>query len=256
MPTPQERKQLEALLRRSPKWHQLANKRVRNYCIKLGYDCNRVQSSEEWLTNFEATLLTVGFWSERKTILQLEKFGSRRAGMILLLLYLFAQHGRIQFKPPVVASIAQDDGSPFEELRSNHHNLDHSLLRLICGLCGYRDKRQSPAKGLLRALGQKLTRRYLGPGIDDIAPNRVARWAQVAEIASGVAPRDVDRLQKTWKRTKGSAADALQKRAFLYFRQAWAAKTPKDTSMLLLLCGSVAYGFYSIWGWLHRLLHF
>jgi hypothetical protein len=157
--------------------------------------------------------------------------------------------------PPVVAGIAQNDGSPFEELRGNHHNLDHSLLRLICSLCGVRDERRSPVKGF-GTLAQKLLGRYLGSSAEDITPNRVARWARVADIAAGVAPRDVERLRKTSSRTKGSASNELRKRAWLYFRQAWAARTPANTWMFLLFCVCDAYGLYYLFRWLHRLLHF
>lgn len=254
--TPEDRKELEELLRRSPKWHELANKRVRKYCIKLGYDCNRVQNSEEWLTVFDETLLTVEYWSERKRIQQLSKIGPRRVDYLLQVLYLFAQHGRLQFKPSIGAATAPDDGSPFEELRGNHHNLDHQLLRIACHLCGYRDKHRPEKNGALATFVQNLTGRYLGSSANDINPNRVARWAQVADIAAGVAPRHVERLRKASNRTKGSASNELRKRAWLHFRQAWAAKTPANTWMFLLFCGCDAYGLYYLFRWLRRLLHF
>lgn len=254
----EEKEQLQLLLNRPPEWHTRANKRVRRFTAMLGYDPQGLQTSEEWLTEFEATLLKVEYWSERRTILQLNTLGQRRAELILIVLFLFGQHARFQFLGQMKKAAPQEDGLPFEELRGNHHNLDHWLMRIACHLCGYQDDRRPPKNGMLARLVQEWTGRYLGPGTgdDNITPNRVARWAQMAETAAGVARRDVERIRKTWIRTKGSASKHLWGRGCHHLRQAWAAKAPATTWTFLLFCACDAYGIYYMCGWLHRLLHF
>ena len=76
--TAEERKQLSRLLDRSPRWHGHANRRLQRLRSQLGYEHAHLQSSEEWLKEFEQTLLKNDWWSERRGILKLRKFNQRR----------------------------------------------------------------------------------------------------------------------------------------------------------------------------------
>jgi hypothetical protein len=227
--TQEQREQIGALTKRSAQWHQRAHRKLSSYCRRLGYSCSEIQSSYEWLAAFADELLKPKYWSERQSILQLDTMSSRRSDRILAMLYLFAQHGRLQFKPSSVEHRDPKDGSPFEELRANQHNLDHLLLRMICHLCGYRDTQRMTPNGLVARFVRNMTSWYLGPADNDITPNRVARWASVAGCAAGIAPRDPECLRKTWRQTEASPSKRLYQRALLHFRAAWNAKAPSTT---------------------------
>jgi len=249
----EERKNLSLLLDRSRCWHARANRRLRRLRTKLGYDHANLQSSEEWLKEFEQTLLKVQWWSERRGILEMKDFNRRRSGLALLALFLFAQHARIQFKSSAQAQIRPDAASPYEELEGNHHNLDHSLLRMICGLCGHRDTR-SIEPGWFLSWVPAVVVRYLKP-VPDVDPNTVMRWARAAEAAAGVVPRGAERLRMTWKTTQASAWKQLRERSWRYFPDGWRRTWRRSKVLFLLLCAIYIYGAYYSVRWVLRLLH-
>ncbi|MGA3045122.1 MAG: hypothetical protein ABSD67_00740 [Terracidiphilus sp.] len=237
--TSEEQKQIKLLLNRSAKWHFDANKRLSQFCLKLGYPQEVTRTSQEWLNEFGKSLLTTDFWSERRSILALNYLSDRRQNRILFALFLFGQHGRIQFQSPM--RIDPGDGSPFEEMRGNNHNLDNLLLRTILYLC----REQAPAAGRIARITRTALCHDLGEkGIEDITPNRVARWARVADHAAGVAARDIETLRMTCVQTEGPAWKKTQARAFLHFRAAWVRMMPKSRFLAVALCAFYLYGIY------------
>jgi hypothetical protein len=239
--TPEQRAQMGELLDRTPKWHKRAFTKASSYCTKLGYDRSAIQSPAEWLGGFANELLSPEHWSERRSISQLSTLSLRRSDRILFSLYILAQHARLQFRTSSDEERDPDYGSPFEELRGNHHNLDHLLLQMVCHLCGYQDARLPASNDLLARLVRTLAGWHLGPTLNSVSPNMVARWAAVADRAAGIAPRSIDRLRKTWLHTEANAHKDLHKRAMRHFRAAWAAKVPAATWMFALVCASDAY---------------
>lgn len=253
--TAEEQKQLSGLLDRSPRWHEHANRRLQLLRTRLGYDHANLQSSAEWLKAFEQTLLKNDWWSERRGILKMKEFDSRRSGLALLSLYLFAQHARIQFMNPMQEPIRPDAVSPFEELRGNHHNLDHLLLQMICRLCGNQDHTHRAEPGWLSNSISGVVLRYL-KSVPNVAPNTVMRWARAAEVAGGLAPRGAERLRMTWKTTETPAWKRLQERSWHYLpdgpRRIWR----RSKALFLLISGIYIYGAYYSVRWVIRLLHF
>ncbi len=253
--TAKEQKQLSRLLSRSPCWHNAANRRLRRLRSLLGYDHADLQSSEVWLKALEDTLLKDKWWSERRGIAQLGTLNRRRSGLILLALYHFAQHSRLQFKPPIEDPVRADAASPYEELEGNHHNLDHQLLRTICHLCRHRDAKpkvmRGPNPGRERGVNLPNLKKP-----SNVAPNTVMRWAQAAESAGGVVPRSTERLRQTWKTTAAPAWKRLQERSWRYFPAAW-RRTWRRSKVRFLLIGAIyAYGAYYSVRCVFRLLHF
>lgn len=249
--TEEEKKNLALLLARSANWHLLANRCVSQFCSKLGYPQAVTQTSVDWLNEFGHSLLKTDYWSERRSILDLNSLSARRGDRILLALYLFSQHGRVQFKSP-----ARDDpghGSPFEEMQGNDHNVDNLLLRSILYLC----QEQEPANGSIARIKRTALRQDLGRvGIEDVTPNRVARWAMVAEHAAGIAPRDIDTLRMTCIQTEGPAWKKIRSRAFSHFRDAWMCMMPKSNFIAVLLCASYLYGIcWLLWVSWHLIRH-
>ena len=253
--TSEEREQLSCLFDLPRRWHGHANRRLQRLRSQLGYDHANLQSSEEWLEAFEQTLLKDQWWSERRGILKLRKFNQRRSGIALLALFLFAQHARIQFTNPTQEQIRPDAASPYEELQGNHHNLDHSLLRMICHLCGHRDGTRGIAHGWFASLAHGAVLRYLKP-VPYVAPNTVMRWARAAEAAGGVAPRGAERLRMTWKTTKAPAWKQLQERSFGYFPAGWRRTWRRSRVLFLLISAIYIYGAYYSVHWVLGLLHF
>jgi hypothetical protein len=253
--TQEQQTQIAELLERSPQWHRSAHSKVSICCRRLGYGYSVIQSPLEWLTAFANEMLQPENWSERKSIGNLNKLSVRRSDLILMTLYMFAQHGRLQFKSAPLEPKKQHDGSADEELRGNHHNLDHLLLRLTCYLCGHKDAGHAAQIRPVARVTQSLTAWYLGPVDIDITPNRVARWASVADGAAGIAPRSPDCLRKTWAQTEGSAAKQLQAKALSHFREAFNAKSLASASTVLLGWGSGAYGIHSLIKIFRHLIH-
>jgi hypothetical protein len=254
-PTTEERTQLSALLNCSPRWHARANRRLQRLRSQLGYDHANLQSSGEWLNALQQTLLKDEWWSERRGILKLKKSNSRRFGLALLALYIYAQHARIQFINPMQEQGRPDSASPHEELEGNHHNLDHSLLRMICNVCGYRDSTRGVRRGWFRSRVQGAVLRYLGP-TSYVAPNTVMRWARTADAAAGIAPRGTERLRMTWKTTEAPAWKQLQERSWRYLPAGWRRTWRRSRALFLLICAIDIYGAYYSVHWLLRLLHF
>ncbi len=254
-PSNGQRAQISKLLERSPQWHRSAHFTVNICCRLLGYSHSVTQSPQAWLTAFAFEMLKPENCSDRKKISTLNLLSGRRSGLILLTLYLVAQHGRLQFKPVPGDLEKRNDGSPDEELRGNHHNLDHSLLRFTCYLCGHKDADHAVEISSVARATQSLTAWYLGAVGNDIAPNRVARWASVADGAAGIAPRSPGRLWKTWVQTEGSAAKHLQAKALSHFREACNTKSLASASTVLLGWGSGAYGIHSLIKIFRHLIH-
>lgn len=253
--TAEEQQQLSSLLNCSPRWHQNANCRLQRLRSRLGYNHANLQRSEEWIWEFERTLLKNEWWSERRGILKLREFNRRRSILALLALYLFAQHARIQFKSSIQAQIRSGAASPFEELAGNHHNLDHSLLKILCSLCGYRNVSDGVGHGLFSRLVHRSVLRYLKP-VPDVDPNTVMRWSRAAEAAGGVVPRGAERLRMTWKTTRASAWKQLQDRSLRYFPDSWRNTWRRSKALFLLLCAIYIYSAYYLVRWVLRLLHF
>ena len=253
--TAEEREQLSALLKRSSFWHEQANRRLQRLRSQLGYNHADLQRSEEWLEEFQLTLLKNKWWSERRGILAMKDFNTRRSGLALLALYLFAQHARIQFINPMQQQFRPDAALPYEELEGNHHNLDHSLLRMISNLCGHRDGTHRIDSAWLSSWLPGAALRYLKP-VPDVAPNTVMRWARAAEAAGGVAPRGTERLRMTWKTTNANAWKQLQERSWRYFPDSWRSTWQRSKALFLFICAVYVYGAYYAARWLFRLLHF
>ena len=253
-PTAEEREQLSRLLDLSHHWHGHANRRLQRLRSQLGYDHANLQSFEVWLEAFEQTLLKNQWWSERRGILKLREFNQRRAGIALLVLFLFVQHARIQFLHPIKEQIRPDAASPFEELAGNHHNLDHSLLRMICHLCGHQDT-HGIEPGWYSSWVPGLIARYLKP-VPYVSPYTVMRWVRVAEEAGGLAPRGTQRLYMTWKTTKASVWKQLQERSLHYLPEGWVKTWQTSRTLFLLTCAIYIYGAYYSVRWVLRLLHF
>lgn len=252
--TVEEQEQLSGLLNRSPRWHRHANSTLRGLSSHLGYDHANLQSSEEWLKEFQTTLLKDSWWSERRGILELKDFNPRRTDRALLVIYLFAQHARIQFLDPMEENIRPDAASPYEELEGNHHNLDHLLLRMICHFCGNQNSPQTAERGRVSNWVRGVVLRDSKP-VPDVAPNTVMRWAQAAEAAGGVAPRGTERLRMTWKTTDAPAWKRLQERSWRYFPDAWRRTWRRSKTLFLLICAIYVYGAYFSVRWVLRLLH-
>jgi hypothetical protein len=252
--TADEQEQLSTLLNCSPRWHERANSRLRRLRSHLGYNHANLQRSEEWLNTFQQTLLQDGWWSERRGILKFRKSNPRRFGLALLALYLFAQHARIQFKSSIQTQIRRDAASPHEELAGNHHNLDHSLLLILCSLCGHKDTLGIEPGWFSRRVHRAVLR-YLKP-VPDVDPNTVMRWARAAEAAAGVVPRGAERLRMTWKTTQASAWKQLQERSWRYFPDGWRRTWRRSKVLFLVLCAIYIYGAYYSVRWVLRLLHF
>jgi hypothetical protein len=254
-PTQDQETQIAALLKRSPQWHRSAQSKVSTCSRWLGYDYGVIQIPQIWLTTFAHEMHKPENWSERKSIANLHKLSVRRSDLILMTLYMFAQHGRLQFKSAPLEPKKQQDGSANEELRGNHHNLDHLLLRLICYFCGHKDTDDAVKISSIARLMQTLTACYLGPISEDITPNRVARWASVGDGAAGIAPRSPDCLRKTWAQTEGSAAKHLRTKALRHFCDAFNLKSLASASTVLLGWGSGAYGIHSLSKIVRHLIH-
>lgn len=253
--TAEERKHLSGLLDRSPLWHRNANRRLQRLRSHLGYDHANLQSSEEWLNAFQQTLLKDEWWSERRGILEMKDLNPRRFGLALLALYIYAQHARIQFMNPMQEQVRPDAAYPHEELEGNHHNLDHSLLRMICNLCGYRDTSQTAEPSRFSNWVHGIVLRDSKP-VPDVAPNTVMRWARAAEAAAGIAPRGTERLRMTWKTTNALAWKRMQERSWSYFPDGWRRTWQRSKALFLLICAIYVYGAYYSARWVLRLLHF
>jgi hypothetical protein len=253
--TAEEQEHLSGLFDRSPLWHEHANRRLQRLRTKLGYDHANLQTSEDWLKAFQQMLLKDEWWSERRGILKLKTFNSRRSGLALLALYLYAQHARIQFLNPMKENIRPDAASPYEELEGNRHNLEHLLLRTICYLCGHRDGTHGIERGWPSSWMPGAALRYLKP-VPDVAPNTVMRWTRAAEAAGGVVPRGTERLRMTWKTTDSPAWKQLQERSWRYFPDAWRSIWRRSKALFLLICAIDVYGAYYSVRWVLRLLHF
>jgi hypothetical protein len=259
-PSEDDRAEVRLLTQRSTDWHRHASNNIDKYCRRLGYSMAALQTPEEWMAAFAAALLRPEQWGIRRTIFQLNRLSQRRSDRILLLLYVFAQHGRIQFLAAASQATDPGDGSPFEELSKNHHNVDHLLLRLIGSLAGMPTS-QEPANWIVRVgrwcagLLPRVYSRYLGTvSACDVNKNMMARWARVADAAAGFAPRRQDTLVATWQRTAAPASEDLRRRGIAHLRAVWDARWPANPWAFLLFCGCDAVGVFWIVARLHHLL--
>ena len=193
-------------------------------------------------------------WSERGSILGLNALRRFRSGLILLVIYLFAQHGRLQFQNAGELAV-RVDGAPFDELTGNHRNLDHQLLHTVCYFCGVADEDGGPFDGFWAWLMSRFMGWWFKP-VEEIHRYTVLCWARVADMAAGIAPRDPKTLDKTYVQTAMPAWKRLHERSLSHLPLSWLPNWHAAIFLFLAVIVSGAYPAISLTRWLLRLLHF
>lgn len=252
--TQDERGQTAVLCERSTRWNKLATRISCRACSLLGYHRSRLQSPQQWLDSMQRCLLEDDQWSERRSILGLNALHRFRSGLILLAIYLFAQHGRLQFQNAGVLA-ARVDGAPFEELTGNHHNLDHQLLHTVCYFCGVVDEDGETFDGLWAWLMSRFMGRWFKP-VKEIHRHTVMCWARVADMAAGIAPRNPKTLDKTYVHTAMPAWKRLHERSLSHLPLTWLPNWHAAIFLFLAVIALGAYPAISLIRWLLRLFHF
>jgi hypothetical protein len=254
MATEDERRQTAVLCKRSFGWNKVATSVSHGACSLLGYRRSRLQSPQEWLDSMQKCLLEDDQWSERSSIFGLYALCRFRSGLILLVIYLFAQHRRLQFQDVEKLGV-QVDGAPFEELTGNHHNLDHQLLRTVCYFCGVEDEDAATSNGLWARLMSRFLGWWFKP-VKDIHRNTVACWIRVADMAAEKSPRDPGTLDKNYLQTAKPAWERLHERSLSHLPLSWLPNWHAAFFLFLAVIISGAYPVISLTRWLLRLLHF
>jgi hypothetical protein len=254
MATEEDRQQVAVLCERSACWNKVATWVSHLACLLLGYRHSRLQSPQQWLELMKERLLDEYQWSERGSILGLNALRRFRSGLILMVIYLFAQHRRLQFQKsgdPIV----RIDGAPFEELTGNHHNLDHQLLHTVCYFCGVADE----DGGTLDGWWARLIGRFMGwwfKPVEDIHRYTVMCWMRVADMAAEMGPRDPKTLDKTYVQTAMPAWKRLHKKSLSHLPFSWLPNWHAAIFLFLAVIVSGAYPVLSLTRWLLRLFHF
>ncbi len=244
--------QLRAELSYRGRWYKASTKLVLKWCQWLGYDYRALQSPRRWLKEFARALLKADHWSERRSLLQMwATISKRRQDWLLLLLYWFSQESKIQRVSALMARNDARDGSPFDELKGNHHNLDNLLLRLVFEFSNDLDRREP----WIFRCGRTMIRRYLGPAAGDVTVNRLAGWARIAEAAAGIEPRTVATLAATYRQTAAPPSRGLQRRAFDHFKEAWKLKATAATWECIAVWAIDVCGVYYVARYMSYLLH-
>ena len=252
--TEDERRQTAVLCKRSFGWNKVATWVSHGACSRLGYHRSRLQSPQQWLDSMQKGFLEDDQWSERRSILGLNALHRFRSGLILLVIYLFAQHRRLQFQDAAELAV-RVDGAPFEELAGNHHNLDHQLLHTVCYFCGVADEDGGTFDGFRAWLTRRFIGRWFKP-VKDIHRYTVVCWMRVADMAAGKAPRDPKTLDKTSVQTAMPAWKRLHERSLSHLPLSWLPNWHAAIFLFLAVIVSGAYPVISLTRWLLRLLHF
>ena len=225
--------ELDLLLDRSRTWHRLANFFARYAQFSTGYRHVALQTSEQWAESFNGALSRPDYWSERKSIACLNALSRLRSGFVLLNLYLFVQHGRVQILRSAHGPIGPDNGCPLDELDGNHHNVDYVLLRSLGKASNVMDEPEVYGYNVLKWIIAKLARLIMGPGVKALAPYTMARWAHVADYAGGYTPRSADRIYKTWQSTAELPSVDLFARAWVRCRNSLALALTSNEAIVL-----------------------
>ena len=252
--TKDERRDTAVLCERSTRWNKLAARISCGACSLLGYHPSRLQSPQQWLHSMQKYLLDPDQWSERRSILGLNALHRFRSGLILMAIYLFAQHRRLQFQNSGEPAVGID-GAPFEELTGNHHNLDHQLLRTACCFCGVSNKDGKTLNDLRPSLAIRFMARRFKP-VKDIHRYTVMCWMRVADMAAEKAPRDPKTLDKTYVQSAMPAWKRLHERSLSHLPLSWLPNWHAAIFLFLAVIVSGAYSAISLTRWLLRLLHF
>jgi hypothetical protein len=254
MATEDDRRKTAVLCERSTRWNKLATWISCLACSLLGYRRSRLQSPQQWLDSMQKCLLADDQWSERRSILGLNAVRRLRSGLILMVIYLFAQHRRLQFQDSGEFAVRVDE-APFEELAGNHHNLDHQLLRTVCYFCGVGDEDGGTFDGLWARLTSRFMSWWFKP-LKDIHRYTVMCWVRAADMAAGIAPRDPKTLDKTYVQTAMPAWKRLHERSLSHLPLSWLPNWHAAIFLFLAVIVSGAYPAITLARWLLRLLHF
>ena len=252
--TEEERGQAAILCKRSCCWNKLAIWISHGACLLLGYRHSRLQSPKRWRHSMRKCLLADDQWSERRSILGLNALSRFRSGLILIVIYLFAQHRRLQFQNSGTPAVGID-GAPFEELAGNHHNLDHHLLHTICYFCGVGEETGGAFDGLWARLMSRFMSWWFKP-VEDIHRYTVMCWMRVADMAAGMAPRDPKTLDKTYVQTAMPAWKQLYERSLSHLPFSWLPNWHAAIFLFLAVIVAGAYPVISLTRWLLRFFHF
>jgi hypothetical protein len=252
--TEDERRQIAVLCERSTRWNKVATWVSHGACSLLGYRRSRLQSPQQWLDSMQQCLLEDDQWSERRSILGLNALRRFRSGLVLQVMYLFAQHRRLQFQNSGEPT-ARINGAPFEELAGNHHNLDHQLLHTVCYFCGISDNDDETFDDLRPGLASRFMGWWFRP-VKDIHRHTVVCWMRVADMAAGMAPRDRKTLDKTYVQTAKHAWNRLYERSLSHLPLSWLPNWHAAIVLFLAVFVSGAYTVISLTRWLLRLLRF
>lgn len=252
--TEDEQRQIAVLCERGTRWNKVATWVSHGACSLLGYRHSRIQSPQQWLDSMQKCLLADDQWSERRSILRLNALRRRRSGFILLVIYVFAQHRRLQFQDSGELAV-RVEGLPFEELAGNHHNLDHQLLHTVCYFCGVGDEDGGTVNDLWARLTSRLMSWWFKP-VKDVHRYTVVCWMRVADMASGIAPRDPKTLDKTYVQTARPAWKRLHERSLSHLPFSWLPNWHAAIFLFLAVIVAGAYPVISLTRWLLRFFHF
>ena len=195
--TPEQIAHIEALVMRSRFWFWFTTTITRTLCQVLGYPWALLQPPHVWARSYSAALISAHEKKLRADFVLLKNLSRCRSGIIMLLIYLAAQHARLQFHAAASAAMpTAKNGIPCRVLDRHHRSVTRMLTRLLSAAVGCLDDRYYGRGWHVRVVRRAL-RICLGCGQREISTHAVLRWVSVADRAAGVVSRLPDTLQHT-----------------------------------------------------------
>lgn len=247
--TPAQIADIEALVMRSRCWRGLAIAITCTMCIVLRYPYDHLQPPHIWAGKYLAALAQPEKKHARETLLRLAEVSRTRSGIVMLLIYLAAQHARLQFDPRAAAEIPpQQDGVPWRLLDRHHRSVTRMLTRMLCAAVGCLDERYYARGWYVRAV-RRIVHIVLGSGDRKISTHAVLCWISIGDQAAGVVSRRPDTLQKTvYSTAKVPLSFVLRREATALLCRAYFASFWRATKSALLAAGYVCLLGYLIRG--------
>ncbi len=230
---------------RSTLWHWFAAAITRTICMVLRYSYVHLQPPHIWAQKYVTALVLAEKKHAREMLLRLAEVSRTRSGIVMLLIYLAAQHARLQFDPRAAAEIPpQQDGVPWRLLDRHHRSVTRMLTRMLCAAVGCLHENYYGRGWHVRAV-RRIAHIALGSGAHKISTHAVLCWISIGDQAAGVVSRRPDTLQKTvYSTAKVPLFRALRREVTailhkVYFASPW--QTTK--SVLLAACYVYLVGF-------------
>ena len=238
---------IERVLTRSERWQRLAERVLRLLCFALGYPLAALQFPSIWIVQYEAAIRVTSEKGVRRKCASIGLLSRRRNGVVVMLLYLGAQHARVQFHFDACASKAKPkDVRPYRILDCAHHRTTRLLARLLGAAVGCKNQGYGRT-GLAKRAVRRILRWLMGPGDPDISVYAAMRWLAVADIAAGVAPRRPDSLQKAHNNVKAGPLSALMWSATrAYIRDTYFPGPLRSARFFLLGVGNLLALYYLV----------